>query len=159
NLDFQDFLLLPLGAKSYSESLEMTVAVYRALGATLRRHGFEGVLVGDEGGFGPRLDNNEQAVGLILEAIRDAGYTHGAQAARAIDVASTHYLRDGRYRLEGRDLSADDMAALLGRWVADYPILSIEDGMAEDDWDGWAKLTAALGRRVQLIGDDLFATN
>jgi enolase len=162
NLDFQDFLLLPIGARSYSEALEMSVAVYRALSAVLTRHGFEGVLVGDEGGYGPRLHSNEQAVELILEAITAAGFTRGKDAALAIDVASTHFHRDGRYHLRadgGKALNADEMTALLKRWVDTYPILSIEDGLAEDDWDGWRSLTAALGGRVQLIGDDLFATN
>jgi enolase len=162
NLDFQDFLLLPIGARTYSEALEMSVAVYRALSAVLTRHGFEGVLVGDEGGFGPRLHGNEQAVELILEAITAAGFAPGKDAALAIDVASTHFHRDGRYHLRadgGKVLMADEMTALLRRWVDTYPIFSIEDGLAEDDWDGWRSLTAALGGRVQLIGDDLFATN
>jgi enolase len=162
NLDFQDFLLLPVGARTYSEALEMSVAVYRALSAILTRRGFEGVLVGDEGGFGPRLHGNEQAVELILEAITAAGFAPGKDAALAIDVASTHFHRDGLYHLRadgGKVLTADDMTALLTRWVDTYPILTIEDGLAEDDWDGWRTLTAALGGRVQLIGDDLFATN
>ncbi len=162
NLDFQDFLLLPVGARSYSEALEMTVAVYRALSAVLARHGFEGVLVGDEGGFGPRLHSNEQAVEMILEAVAGAGLAAGKDAAIAIDVASSHFYRDGRYHLQeggGKLLTADEMTERLTRWTATYPILSIEDGLAEDDWDGWRKLTAALGARAQLIGDDLFATN
>jgi enolase len=162
NLDFQDFLLLPVGARSYSEALEMTVAVYRALSAVLTSHGFEGVLVGDEGGFGPRLHGNEQAVQLCLKAIEKAGLTPGRDAALALDMASTHFFRDGAYHLKetgGRALSAAEMADLLRRWVDAYPILSIEDGLAEDDWDGWRTLTASLGQRVQLIGDDLFATN
>jgi enolase len=162
NLDFQDFLLLPVGARSYSEALEMTGRVYRALSGVLTRHGFEGVLVGDEGGFGPRLHSNEQAIELILEAIEGAGYDPGHEAGLALDVASTHFFRDGRYHLRatgGTALSADEMVALLERWVKAYPIFSIEDGMAEDDWGGWRTLTAALGRRVQLIGDDLFVTN
>ncbi len=159
NLDFQDFLLLPVGARSYSEALQMTVAVYRALGATLTRHGFEGVLVGDEGGFGPRLGSNEQAVEMALEAITAAGLTPGRDAALALDVASTHFYRDGYYHLGQTTLTAGRMTELLRRWVEAYPILSIEDGLAEDDWEGWAALTAALGRRVQLIGDDLFVTN
>jgi enolase len=161
NLDFQDFLLLPIGARSYSEALEMTVNVYRALSATLLRRGFEGHLVGDEGGFGPRLNSNEQAVELSLEAIEKAGYRPGTEAALAIDVASTHFFRDGRYHLQvgGTALASDAMVSRLVRWVDSYPILSIEDGMAEDDWDGWRQLTAALGSRVQLIGDDLFVTN
>jgi enolase len=162
NLDLQDFLLLPVGARSYSEALEMTVAVYRALGEVLTRHGFEGVLVGDEGGFGPRLHGNEQAIELILAAFEHAGLTPGKQAALALDVASTHFYHDGSYHLRadrGRTLSPDEMVALLARWVDAYPVFSIEDGLAEDDWEGWHKLTAALGRRVQLVGDDLFVTN
>jgi enolase len=162
NLDFQDFLLLPVGARSYSEALEMTGNVYRALSAVLTRHGFEGVLVGDEGGFGPRLRSNDQAVELILEAIEKAGYAPGRQAGLALDVASSHFYRDGCYHLKataGTALTADELAALLEEWVNAYPILSIEDGMAEDDWEGWQALTAALGRRVQLIGDDLFVTS
>ncbi|HJT79112.1 MAG TPA: phosphopyruvate hydratase [Gemmataceae bacterium] len=162
NLDFQDFLFLPVGARSYSEALEMTSNVYRALAAVLTRHGYEGVLVGDEGGFGPRLRSNEEAVQLILEAIEQAGYQPGRQAALALDVASTHFYRDGCYHLgatAGTALTADALIELLREWVEKYQILSIEDGMAEDDWDGWRKLTAALGGQVQLIGDDLFVTN
>ncbi len=162
NLDLQDFLFMPIGARSYSESLEMTVAVYRTLSIVLIRHGFEGVLVGDEGGFGPRLQSNEQAIEMILEAIEDAGLNPGAQAALALDVAATHFYQDGSYHLQAdgdQILDADQVVQLLARWVNAYPILSIEDGLAEDDWDGWRKLTAALGDRVQLIGDDLFVTN
>jgi enolase len=162
NLDFQDFLFLPIGARTYSESLEMTVSVYHALGAALTRHGFEGCLVGDEGGFGPRLQSNQQALDLLIEAFEKAGLTPGKEAALALDVASTHFYRHGKYELAGaaaRSLNADEMIDLLSSWVDQYPILSIEDGMAEDDWSGWRKLTAALGKRVQLIGDDLFVTN
>lgn len=162
NLDFQDFLLLPVGARSYSEALEMTGDVYRALAATLARHGFEGVLVGDEGGFGPRLRSNEQAAELAVEAIRRAGYTAGRDAALALDVAATHFYGGGRYRLRatgGRSLSSEEMVETLQLLVGAYPIQSIEDGMAEDDWDGWEALTTALGGQVQLIGDDLFVTN
>lgn len=161
NLDFQDFLLLPIGARSLSEALEMTVAVYRALGAVLAAGGFEGVLVGDEGGFGPRLRGNEQAVEMALKAIEQAGYVPGRDAALALDVASTHFYEGGRYHLReaAAPLTAEQLADLLRRWVDAYPILSIEDGMAEDDWDGWRALTQALGARVQLIGDDLFVTN
>jgi enolase len=162
NLDLQDFLLMPVGARSYPEALEMAVAVYRALSQVLTRHGFEGVLVGDEGGFGPRLHGNEQAIELILAAFGQAGLTPGKQAALALDVAATHFYRDGSYHLRadrGRTLRPDEMVALLARWVDAYPVFSIEDGLAEDDWEGWQKLTAALGRRVQLVGDDLFVTN
>lgn len=162
NLDIQDFLLLPIGARSYSESLEWSVAVYRALGRILRHHGFEGVLVGDEGGYGPRLHANEQAIEMALRAIEEVGLKAGEQAALALDVASTHFYHNGRYHLRmggGRVLDADGMIALLERWVEQYPIASVEDGLAEDDWDGWRKLTTVLGARVQLIGDDLFVTN
>lgn len=159
NLAFQDFLLLPIGARSYREALEMTVAVYRALAGVLRRHGEEGVLVGDEGGFGPKLASNEQAVERILEAFVAVGLKPGVDAAIALDVASTHFFENGRYQLEGRALQQDDMVEILASWVARYPILSIEDGMAEDDWGGWSLLTDKLGGRVQLIGDDLFVTN
>jgi enolase len=160
NLDFQDFLLLPIGARSYSEALEMTTAVYRALGAVLKRHGFEGVLVGDEGGFGPRLQRLEQAVEVILTAFAEAGLTADRDAAIALDVASTHFFRDGRYHLsDGRVLTSAEMVECLTRWVQAYPILSIEDGLAEDDFAGWRLLTEALGKTVQLIGDDLFVTN
>jgi len=159
NLAFQDFLLLPIGARSYSEALEITVAVYRALSRTLMKHGHEGVLVGDEGGFGPKLANNAQAIEMILEAFATVGLTPGRDAAIALDVASTHFCENGGYRLEGRVRSAVEMIDMLSEWVRDYPILSIEDGLAEDDWAGWQQLTAKLGDRVQLIGDDLFATH
>src|SRR5207249_2635635 len=145
-----------------SEALEMTGNVYRSLAATLTRAGFEGVLVGDEGGFGPRLQSNEQAVRILLEAMEKAGYRPGRDVAVALDVAASHFYRDGCYHLGigcGGALSSDAMVGLLQKWAAAYPILSIEDGMAEDDWEGWQKLTAALGQKVQLIGDDLFATN
>ncbi len=162
NLDFQDFLFLPIGARTYSEALEMIAEVYAKLGAVLTRFGFEGVLVGDEGGFGPRLHSNEQAVGMILEAVADAGLAPGKDAAIALDVASTHFYKNGRYQLHeggGKSLTAEGITERLTSWAKTYPILSIEDGLAEDDWDGWRKLTAALGGKVQLIGDDLFATN
>jgi enolase len=162
NLDLQDFLLLPVGARSYSEALEMTTAVYRSLGRTLTQHGFEGVLVGDEGGFGPRLHSNEQAIEMVLEAITAAGLTPGRDAGLALDVASTHFYRDGSYRLrieKGRTLGPAEMTELLRGWVERYPIFSIEDGLAEDDWEGWQLLTHTLGRQVQLIGDDLFVTS
>jgi enolase len=160
NLDFQDFLLLPIGARTFPEALEMTVHVYRALSEVLQKHGFEGVLVGDEGGFGPRLRDNEQAVQMILESLTRAGLRPGRDAALALDVASTHFHRNGAYHLaKEAALSADELIGLLERWVDQYPILSIEDALAEDDWGGWQRLTTALGKRVQLIGDDLFVTN
>lgn len=162
NLDVQDFLLLPIGARSYSEALEMTVAVYQALGEVLRQHGFEGTLIGDEGGYGPRLHNNEQAIEMLLLAFTRAGLVPGQQAAIALDVASSHFFAGGRYRLAtggSSDLGSAEMIDRLASWVDAYPILSLEDGLAEDDWEGWRELTKRLGSRVQLIGDDLFVTN
>jgi enolase len=161
NLEFQDFLLVPIGARSYSEALEMTVAVYRALATLLRGSQYEGVLVGDEGGYGPRLQRNDIAVGLMRIAFHQAGLQPGRDAAVAIDVASTHFYREeGFYHLEDERLDADAMAGKLARLVRHEPaVISIEDGMAEDDWAGWKLLTAALGKQVQLIGDDLFVTN
>jgi enolase len=162
NLEFQDFLLLPIAARSYSEALEIAGHVYRVLAVTLKAHGLESVLVGDEGGFGPKLHSNEQAGQLIVEAIGKAGLKPGMDAAIAIDVAATHFYHGGCYRLHataGLTMTFPDMAAMLQRLVRDFPIFSIEDGMAEDDWDGWRLLTELLGKRVQLIGDDLFVTN
>ncbi|MCI0378176.1 MAG: phosphopyruvate hydratase [Gemmataceae bacterium] len=159
NLEFQDFLFLPVAARTFSEALELSVAVYRSLGETLRQHGFEGILVGDEGGYGPRLESNDQAIEMILRAFEKAGLTPGKDSALALDVASTHFYEGGRYTLRDRVLTAEEFTELLCRWVDQYPIASIEDGMAEDDWAGWKLLTDKLGRRVQLIGDDLFATN
>jgi enolase len=161
NLDFQDFLLIPVGATSFAAALEIVVNVYRALGTVLTESGFEGVLVGDEGGYGPRLRSNEQAVEMVFRAIEKAGYQPGKDAALALDVASSHFYRDGQYRLQTTRVacSAQELTAMLTTWVDQYPIVSIEDGMAEDDWAGWQLLTHALGKRVQLIGDDLFVTN
>ncbi|MCI0683219.1 MAG: phosphopyruvate hydratase [Gemmataceae bacterium] len=159
NLEFQDFLLIPIGARGYSEALQITVAVYRALAGLLQEGGFEGVLVGDEGGFGPKLANNEEAVKIVVAAIERAGLTPGRDAAIALDVASTHFHDAGQYLLRDRVLDAAGLTRLLAAWVGQHPIVSIEDGMAEDDWAGWRQLTQALGGRVQLIGDDLFVTN
>jgi enolase len=159
NLEFQDFLLMPIGARSYSEALRMTVAVYRALGAVLQEMGAEAVLVGDEGGYGPKLENNEAAVKALVEAIGRAELTAGTDVAIGLDVASTHFCEEGQYLLRDRVLDAAGLTDLLAAWVERHPIVSIEDGMAEDDWDGWKVLTDRLGGRVQLIGDDLFATN
>jgi enolase len=162
NLDFQDFLLMPLWSRGYSESLEMIVAVYRTLGEELARRGFEGVLVGDEGGYGPRLQSHQQAVEILLSAIDKAGLAPGKDAGIALDVAASHFHRDGKYHLRaegGKVHSSDDMIELLRRWLDAYPVVSIEDALAENDWEGWRNLTAALGNRVQLVGDDLFATN
>jgi enolase len=162
HLDVQDFLLLPIGARSYSEALEMAIAVHGALGKVLTRNGFDGVLVGDEGGYGPRLQSNEQAIDLILEACEDVGLEPGKQAALAVDVAANQLYKEGKYHFRtgpGATLSSSEMIGRLLKWTVVYPVLSIEDGLAEDDWDGWRELTRSLGKRVQLIGDDLFVTN
>ena len=160
NLDFQDFLFLPIGAQSYSEALEMSVAVYRALGEVLKQHGCEGVLVGDEGGYGPKLSANDRAIEMIFKAVAATGLRPGRDAAVALDVASSHFYRDGRYHLRGeKPLSSYEMAERLTYWANVFSVWSIEDGLAEDDWDGWKALTSLLGNKVQLIGDDLFVTN
>lgn len=164
NLDFQDFLMIPVGAATYSEALELTALVYRAVGAVLKSKGEPTAqLVGDEGGYGPRLRSNSQAVELILEAVTACGLEPGRDVALALDVASTHFHDPAArcYRLNAtgdEDVDAHGMVALLSHWAQLYPIVSIEDGLAEDDWDGWADLTARLGGTTQLIGDDLFAT-
>ncbi len=162
NLDLQDWLILPVGAGSYHQALDWIVLVYRRLGTVLKARGLEGTLVGDEGGYGPRVADNETPLALIVEAIERAGLRPGADVALGLDVASTHFYRGGTYQLAaggGQTLSASGMAELLESWVDRYPIISIEDGCADDDWDGWQHLTRRLASRVQLIGDDLFVTN
>jgi enolase len=163
NLDIQDILIIPVGASSYGEALEWSVALYRAVGAILKEAGFEAALVGDEGGYGPRLRDTEQAFEVVVDAIVARGFEPGRDVAIAVDVASTHFFDPARgaYRLHttgDRELDAGAMVDLLAGWVERYPIVSLEDGLAEDDWDGWAELTARLGGAVQLIGDDLFTT-
>jgi enolase len=163
NLDIQDVLILPVGAARYSDALEMTVALYRAVGAVLRQHGFESALVGDEGGYGPRLKDNEQAMAMVVDAMLACGFEPGRDVAIGVDVASTHFFDPARgtYRLRATaeaELDSRGMIDLLAGWIERYPIVSLEDGLAEDDWDGWAAMTARLGDSVQLIGDDLFVT-
>lgn len=161
-LDFQDFLLMPVGAASFSEGLDWLVTVYHELGRVLNAAGYEGTLVGDEGGYGPRLPSNDAALDLITRAIQQAGYQPGHDLAFAIDVASTHFYHDGAYHLAatgGQRLRSEQMIDRLEQWCDQYPILSIEDALSEEDWAGWQALTSRLGHRVQLIGDDLFATN
>jgi enolase len=162
NLDFQDFMIIPVAARSYRQALDWSVLIYRRLSRLLIDDGYEGVLVGDEGGFGPKLKSNEEAIQYILRAIEAANLRPGDDVCLALDVASSHFYADGHYRAHGQsrsELSADEMVGLLETWCDWYPIVSIEDGIAEDDWDGWKTLTARLGQRVQLIGDDLFVTN
>ncbi|OAI53657.1 enolase [Planctomyces sp. SCGC AG-212-M04] len=159
-MKIQDFLILPVGAKSYRDAFDWIVETYWEVGRELSRRGFEGVLVGDEGGFGPKLPRHEVAFEVILAAIEKTGRTPGRGIAIGIDVAATQFHRGGRYDLgEGQPLSPDELIDLLDRWCSSYPIISIEDALHEDDWEAWARLTARLGDRVQLIGDDLFVTN
>jgi len=163
NLDFQDFLIIPIGASTYTEALETTVGVYRSLGSVLSKKGMISALVGDEGGYGPRLLTNAQAVDLILEAVLTIGLEPGRDVAVALDIASSHFYdsETNTYRLDaagGDELDAAGMTAMLAHWTKLYPIVSIEDPLAEDDWEGWTTLTESLGGSVQLVGDDLFTT-
>ncbi len=159
-VDFQEFMVVPVGADTFSHCLRMGAEVFHALKGTLRERGL-GTAVGDEGGFAPDLASNEAALEMLLAGIRAAGYTPGEQVAIALDPASSELYRDGSYELEheGRSLSAAELADYWADLAARYPILSIEDGMAEEDWQGWATLTQRLGASVQLVGDDLFVTN
>ena len=162
NLDFQDFLIIPVGAESYRQALDWIVTVYQKLGQLLQASGHEGVLVGDEGGFGPRLASNSQAVECILKAIELAGFHPGEDIALALDVASSHFYREGTYHLSvggDQEFTSDELIDMLETWIDNYPIVSIEDALSESDWEGWKRLTERLGQRVQLIGDDLFVTN
>lgn len=160
NVDLQEFMILPLAAARFSEALRCGAEVFQALKLVLRKRGLN-TAVGDEGGFAPNLSSNEAAIEIILEAIEKAGYRAGKDVFLGLDCASSEFFRDGRYRLEseGLSLTAEEMIALLARWVEQYPIITIEDAMSESDWDGWTQLTQALGKRVQLVGDDLFVTN
>jgi enolase len=160
NVDLQEFMIVPVGAASFSEGLRWGSETYQALKRLLKDRGLATAL-GDEGGFAPNLESNEAALALLVEAIGQAGYTPGEEIALALDVASTEFFADGVYTLagEGKSFSSTEFGAYLAGLLDRYPIVSIEDGMAEDDWEGWKDLTAALGSRVQLVGDDLFVTN
>jgi enolase len=160
NLDLQEFMILPVGAPTFREALRYGAEVFHALKKLLHDRGLS-TAVGDEGGFAPSVENHEAAIKLILEAIAKAGYEPGTQIALGLDCASSEFFRDGRYHLsgEGLVLSAGEFTDLLATWCDRYPIISIEDGMAENDWDGWKLLTQRLGGQVQLVGDDLFVTN
>jgi enolase len=158
NVDIQEFMIAPIGATTFREALRTGAEVYHALKAVLKGRGLSTGL-GDEGGFAPDLPTNREALDLILEAIGKAGYTPGGDVALALDVAATEFYADGSYRFEGGTRTADDMTVYYDELMASYPIVSIEDPLAEDDWDGWKRLTAVLGARVQLVGDDLFVTN
>ncbi|MDQ1428896.1 MAG: enolase [Acidimicrobiaceae bacterium] len=160
NVDLQEFMIVPVGAASFSEGLRWGVEVYHSLKKVLQERGLA-TAIGDEGGFAPNLPSNESALAVLLEAIERAGRQPGEEMALALDVASTEFYADGVYRLAGEDrsLGSEELVAYLVDLADRYPIVSIEDGMAEDDWDGWKTLTDALGGRIQLVGDDVFVTN
>jgi len=160
NLDLQEFMIVPVGAPSFSEAVRYGAETFHALKKLLHDKGIS-TAVGDEGGFAPTVKNHEEAIKLILEAIDKAGYDAGTQIAIALDCAASEFYKDGQYALagEGLTLDANGFASLLASWCDKYPIISIEDGMAENDWDGWSGLTKLLGRKVQIVGDDLFVTN
>jgi enolase len=159
-IDFQEFMIVPVGARSFSDALRYGAEVFHHLGRTLRERGLP-TAVGDEGGFAPDLSSNEQALQAVLAGIRAAGYVPGDQVAIALDPAASELYHDGVYRLEheGRTLTADELASYWAELAGRYPIVSLEDGMAEEDWVGWTSLTDLLGNRLQLVGDDLFVTN
>jgi enolase len=157
-VDIQEFMVAPIGAATFRDALRMGAEVYHALKAVLKGRGLSTGL-GDEGGFAPDLPANREALDLILEAIGKAGYTPGRDVALALDVAATELFDVGSYRFEGRTRSADEMTAYYDELLGTYPIVSIEDPLAEDDWEGWRRMTAVLGARVQIVGDDLFVTN
>lgn len=160
NVDLQEFMVVPAGAEDFAEALRMGVEVYHSLKGVLKAHGYN-TAVGDEGGFAPNLRSNAEALDLIVEAIEKAGYTPGEDCYLALDPAASEFYEGGMYHLkgEGRALTSEDMVAYYEDLVNRYPIVSIEDGLAENDWDGWKVLTERLGSRVQLVGDDLFVTN
>ena len=160
SVDLQEFMVMPVGAKTFSDALKMCAEVYHTLKKTLHDKGYS-TAIGDEGGFAPDLKSNEEAIEVIIEAITKAGYKAGEDMFIAIDAASSEYYKDGKYVLEheGKTLTAAEMVDFLEDWVNKYPIISIEDGRAEEDWEGWKLITERLGKKVQLVGDDLFVTN
>jgi enolase len=161
NVDFQEFMIVPAGAPSFSEALRWGAEVFHTLKGVLKKRGYS-TSVGDEGGFAPSLKSNDEAIEAILEAINAAGYTPGEQIAIALDPASSEFYEEGQYvfkKSDGRRLDSEDMVQFWVTWARQYPIISIEDGLAENDWNGWATLTEELGDTVQLVGDDLFVTN
>ena len=160
NVDFQEFMILPVGAPNFAEALRYGAEIFHALKSVLAKRG-AGTTVGDEGGFAPDLPSNQAALDLIAEAISKAGFKLGDDIVLGLDVASSEFYEDGRYHLasEGRRLTSAEMTDMLATWARNYPIVTIEDGMDQNDWEGWALLTRAIGDRVQLVGDDLFVTN
>ncbi len=160
NLDIQEFMIIPIGAPNFREALRYGAEVFHALKKILHDKGIS-IAVGDEGGFAPNVANHEAAIQMILEAIDAAGFVAGEQIALGLDCAASEFYKDGKYQLdgEGLSLSSEEWIDILATWVDKYPIISIEDGMAENDWDGWKVLTDRLGKKVQIVGDDLFVTN
>ena len=161
NVDLQEFMVVPQGATTFAEGLRMGVEIFHALRGVLQKEGLN-TAVGDEGGFAPNLRSNDQALEFILRAIEKAGYRPGEDAAIALDAAASEFYKDGVYLLEAEKQprkSSQELIEFYGAWVKKYPIVSIEDGLAEDDWEGWRRITEALGNQVQLVGDDLFVTN
>ena len=161
NVDFQEFMVMPVGAGSFSEALRWGIEVFHTLKAVLKKHGYN-TAVGDEGGFAPSEKSNVEAIEVVLEAIKQAGYKAGEQVAIALDPASSEFYQDGRYVFKKSDKSSKTSAEMVrwwAKWTSDYPIVSLEDGLAENDWEGWASLTHEVGRKIQLVGDDIFVTN
>ena len=161
NVDFQEFMVMPVGAPSFSEALRWGVEVFHKLKAVLKKRGYN-TAVGDEGGFAPSLKSNVEAIEVVLEAIQQAGYKPGDDIAIALDPAASEFYQDGKYVFKKSDKSAkssEEMARFWAKWANDYPIVSLEDGLSENDWDGWQNLTEELGGKIQLVGDDIFVTN
>ena len=161
NVDFQEFMVMPVGAPSFSEALRWGVEVFHTLKGVLKKRGYN-TAVGDEGGFAPSVKSNVEAIEVVLEAIQQAGYKPGDEIAIALDPAASEFYQDGKYVFKKSDKSAkssDEMVKFYAKWVKDYPIVSLEDGLSEDDWDGWQNLTKELGGKIQLVGDDIFVTN
>jgi enolase len=158
NVDIQEFMIAPIGADSFKESLRWGAEIYHSLKSVLKKKGLA-TSIGDEGGFAPNLDSNRAALDLILVAIEGAGFKIGSQIALAMDVAATEFFNEGKYEFEGKSLTSEQMITYYSDLVSNYPLVSIEDPLDEDDWSGWAKLTAELGEKIQIVGDDLFVTN
>jgi len=161
NVDFQEFMVMPVGAPSFSEALRWGVEVFHTLKGVLKKRGYN-TAVGDEGGFAPSVKSNVEAIEVVLEAIQQAGYKPGEEIAVALDPAASEFFQDGKYVFKKSDKSSkssDEMVRFWAKWANDYPIVSLEDGLAENDWEGWANLTKEVGDKIQLVGDDLFVTN
>ncbi len=158
NVDIQEFMIAPIGAENFKESLRWGAEIYHSLKSVLKKKGLA-TSIGDEGGFAPNLESNRAALDLILVAIESAGFKAGSEIALAMDVAATEFFADGKYEFEGKQLTSDQMIDYYSELVQSYPLVSIEDPLDEDDWSGWAKLTANLGDKIQIVGDDLFVTN